>query len=72
MARTRTNSEARQKPRPRSALDPKLEITGRTFSDEIVMHLVDDWIVPALVEEFLRCRMNLPELAGREHNVDQP
>jgi len=35
------------------------------------MALVDDCIVPALVDEFLRTRMNLPDLAPSAHNETQ-
>jgi hypothetical protein len=68
---TRTNTTARRKPGHRLRPEPKLEIATETFSKELVLQLVDDCIVPALVDEFLRRRMNLPDLSGREHNVDQ-
>ena len=67
-----TNSEAGQKPSPRLRQEPKLNITPGVFSNEVVLQLVDHWIAPALVEEFLRSRMNLPESIERDHNVDQP
>jgi hypothetical protein len=55
------------RPRPRS--EPTLVISGGTFSEEVVVELVDDCIVPALVDEFLRTRLNLPERGEKEHNV---
>ncbi len=64
----RTNSETWQKPSPKLRSEPKLEIAAGTFSQEVLLQLVDDWIVPAMVEDFLRSRMNLPELISREHN----
>ena len=67
----RNSSEAKRNASPRLRPEPKLEITAGTFSQEMVVQLVDDLIVPALVEEFLRSRMNLPASPGCEHNVDQ-
>jgi hypothetical protein len=55
----RTNSEARQKQSPRLRPEPKLEVAGAVFPQQAVLGLVDDWIAPSLVEEFLRYRMNL-------------
>jgi hypothetical protein len=72
MGRTRTNSEARQKPSPRLRLDSKLEVVGSVFPQQTVLRLVDELIVPALVEEFLRRKMNLPVPPNRDHNVGQP
>jgi hypothetical protein len=41
--------------------EPKLEIVHGTLSDDALRQFVNDCIVPALVNEFLRWRMNLPE-----------
>jgi hypothetical protein len=57
------SSEARQKPGSRLHLEQKLEVGTEIFSAEVVLQLVNDWIVPVLVDEFLRSRMNLPEFA---------
>jgi hypothetical protein len=65
---TRINSAATQKPSQRLRPEPKLEIVIGTFSKGMVLQLVDDWIVPALVEKFMRSRTNLPEAIRREHN----
>jgi hypothetical protein len=65
---TRINAAATQKPSQRLRPEPTLEIAIGTFSKEMVLQLIDDWIVPALVEKFLRSRMNLPEAIRREHN----
>jgi hypothetical protein len=51
--------------------EPKLNITPGVFSNEVVLQLVDHWIAPALVEELLRSRMNLPESISPEHNENQ-
>ena len=66
-----TNSEAGQKPSSRLRLEPKLNIAPAIFSKEVVLQLVDHWIAPTLVEEFLRSRMNLPESISPEHNENQ-
>ena len=54
-------------PRPQ----PKLVITSGVFSQELVLALVEDCIVPALVDEFLRSRMHLPAAAPAAHNETQ-
>jgi hypothetical protein len=51
--------------------EPKLEISAGTFSEEALLHFAENCIVPALVEQFLRARFNLPGSIRREHNVDQ-
>jgi len=37
-----------------------LKIPSTLFNDEAIQHLIDDWVVPALVDEFLRCHNKLP------------
>ena len=71
MLATRTNSQAGQKRTPRVRKESKLEVAGSAFPQHAVLRLVDDWIVPALVEQFLRGRRNLPEAVRTEHNVGQ-
>jgi hypothetical protein len=44
---------------------------GGAFPLSAVLHLIDDCIVPALVTEFLRSRVNLPDSTDSAHNVDQ-
>jgi hypothetical protein len=66
------NRDARRPSSSRRRLDPRLQIAGGVFSKETVGQIVDDWIVPALVDEFLRRRMNLPDFSDPEHNVGQP
>jgi hypothetical protein len=72
MGRTRAHPERTQKPSAIARLEPKLEIPIGTFSRKVVLHLVNESIVPALVEEFLRSKVDLPVPAGRDHNVSQP
>jgi len=50
----------------------ELDVDDGAFSNEVVLHLVDDCIVPALVDAFLRSRSNLPLDLEDAHNVDQP
>ena len=68
----RADSEKGQKRSPMGHLGPKLEVATATFSRGVVLQIVDDCVVPALVEAFLRTRINLPAFLGREHNGDQP
>jgi hypothetical protein len=72
MAVTQTNSSGGQNTGRRLFLETKLEITSSTFSNETLLHLIDDSIVPALVEQFLRPRADLRAAAERGHNVGQP
>ena len=72
MAETQTNSSGRRNSSRRLFLETKLEITVGTFSNEAVLHLIDDSIVPAMVEQFLQSRMDLRAAAERGHNVGQP
>ena len=51
------------KSRPRLA-DPDLKISSTLFDDEIIRHLIDEAIVPALVEKFLGCHNRLPSSGG--------
>lgn len=55
------------RPRP----SPQLLIADDLFSQPIVRALVEDCIVPALVEEFLRTRLHLPDPAPAAHNETQ-
>jgi hypothetical protein len=47
-----------------------VSVTEHFISDGL-RSFVDDCVVPALVERFLRSRQ-LPQLVTSEHNVDQP
>jgi hypothetical protein len=55
------NSDARRMRGVVPRGEPKLEIVHGTLSDDALRQFVNDCIVPALVNEFLRWRMNLPE-----------
>jgi hypothetical protein len=46
--------------KPASWPHPDLKIPAAFFDDETLRYLIDEWIVPALVEEFLRCHNKLP------------
>ena len=60
------SSTKRKRRRRRPA--PDLKVEPDMFSDACVSGLVEDWIVPALVEQFLRSKKVLPDLSGEEHN----
>jgi hypothetical protein len=64
MARKRAISEETPGKRKRSAsaTDADLKIAATLLDDETVRHLIDEWIVPALVEEFLQCHNKHPSL----------
>ncbi len=47
---------------------PDLKLEPDMFSDACVSGLVEDWIVPALVDKFLRNGKVLPDPSGEEHN----
>ena len=60
------SSTKRKRRRRRPA--PDLKVEPDMFSDACVSGLVEDWIVPALVEQFLRSKKVLPDPSGEEHN----
>ena len=62
----RESTDAKNPPR---LADPDLRIASTTFDDETARRLIDEWVVPALVEEFLQCHNRLPRLDNSK--VDQ-
>ena len=68
MPRRPTNSNDGQKPKARLFSEPKLEINGGIFCKEAAKQFVDDCLVAALVERFLREKKSLPDSLRREHN----
>jgi hypothetical protein len=62
MARTRLTSDRKPTKAKNSASlpDPNLKIPATLFDEETVRRLIDEWIVPALVEEFLQCHNKQP------------
>ncbi len=51
--------------------EQNMKLSGDIFNEETVRCLVDEWIVPALVEEFLRNKNLIPESNEREDNNAQ-
>jgi hypothetical protein len=74
MAGNGSNSNQKRRTTPRSGCvsEPVLRISATLFSDEAVRHLIDEWIAPALVEEFLRAKNILTDSTERNHTGDQP
>ncbi len=75
MARSGVISEQKptraEKSAPRS--EPNLEIPATLLDAETVRRLIDAWIIPALVEEFLRCHNELPTWdSWKTDKGDQP
>lgn len=64
----RNDPESRQNSSPKLRLDAKLDVTSAALPQDSVKRLVDDWIVPALVEKFVRSRMDLPVSPNLDHN----
>jgi hypothetical protein len=52
-------------------VEPELSMTGEPFPLGAVLQLIDNCIVPALVDYFLQTRTDLPGLCHSAHNVDQ-
>jgi hypothetical protein len=65
------DSDKKEQSGRRLTSEPQLEIGPGIFSQDLVFQLVNDCIVPALVEEFLRSRTSLREAVRGEHNEDQ-
>jgi len=61
---------ARKRP-DRSKADTALALSEHELSDQTVRGLIDDWIVPALVERFLSSKKSLSEATQERHNQDQ-
>jgi hypothetical protein len=49
--------------------DTALSVSAQRFSDKVIIGLIDDWIVPALVEQFLGERgADYPDSPDLKHN----
>jgi hypothetical protein len=59
---------ARRRRQQRS--DPALEIPSSVISDAALRGLIDESIVPALMEKFVQEKCSLP--TGQSHNGPQP
>ncbi len=58
---------------PATASEPDLKIPATLFDDETTRRLIDEWIVPALVEEFLQCHNKQPSSdSSKSDDGDQP
>ena len=53
----------------RRPVNTGLVVSPVTFGEDAnIQGLIDDWIVPALVEQFLRSKKVLPDSSREEHN----
>ena len=50
--------------------EQNMKLSGDIFNEETVRCLVDEWIVPALVEAFLRSKNMLPDSESSIDNRD--
>jgi hypothetical protein len=59
MARNATKAKRKAK-RPKTAehAEARLNTPASLFSEESARRIIDDWLVPVLVEEFLRSKKN--------------
>lgn len=48
--------------------DVSLDLRNLSVPENVLLSLVDDWIVRALVEQFLREEMGVGERSDQEHN----
>jgi hypothetical protein len=55
-----------------AAPETALEIPTATLNDEAMRSMIDEWLVPAMVEDFLRIKLDVPTSVNRQHNGDQP
>jgi hypothetical protein len=53
---------------PRRSADTSLAFLGQEFSDQGVRDLLDEWIVPALVDQYLAEKNVLPDSTEEGHN----
>lgn len=69
MKRNPTDQRVAPGKRPcRHSVNTGLMVSPVTFGEDIVRGLIHDWIVPDLVEQFLRSKGVLPDPAGKGHN----
>ncbi len=59
--------DSRKRP-GRRPVNTHLMVSPATFGEDAIQGLIDDWIVPALVEQFLRSKKVLPDPSREEHN----
>ena len=52
--------------------DGTLLFLADLFRDDAVRGILDDWLVPILVDEFIRDYSVLPDPAQLEHNENRP
>ncbi len=73
MAPSNLNSAFKSARSQRSAhiAEPDLIIPAETFDEETVRRLIDECLVPVLVEQFLRNKNLIPESSEREDNNAQ-
>lgn len=55
---------------PRSR-QPQLSIPAALFGDPVVRQILDECILPALVEEFIRLKLTSSKSSGQSHNGDR-
>jgi hypothetical protein len=56
----------------RGQLQTILDISPALFSDDAVHRIIDEWLVPALVDQFLRSPKNHHPAQDSGHNRDSP
>jgi len=74
MGRDQVTSDRKPK-RERTSADlsgPDLKIPAALFDDETARHLLDEWIIPALVEEFLAWHNKQPSSECSNDREGQP
>ena len=48
--------------------DTGLSVSAQQFSEKAIRGLIDDWLVPSLLEQFLRGKMELSDSSQEDHN----
>ena len=52
----------------RCSADTTLVLSSDVLADQAVRGIIDDWLVPSLVEQFLRDQMELSDSSQEDHN----
>lgn len=68
MSRPSNQGTTREEPTASANAGPLLLLPADLFSDKIVRELIDDWIVPNLVDEFLQSQGPSSDHEDLEHN----
>ena len=69
LADVSSEPDSRKRRHPKAASDAGLEVSPTALGDETLLGLIDEWLIPAMVNRYIHERL---EAALQEHNGRQP